>query len=48
MLCHLCNAMIGCAREDPAILLAGAAYLRAEAPSAAVSAPSRDVIQAVR
>ena len=28
LLCDLCNTMIGYAREDPAILLAGAAYLR--------------------
>lgn len=39
LLCHLCNAMIGCAREDPALLLAGAAYLRAhEAADALVAA----------
>ncbi|HEX6796635.1 MAG TPA: endonuclease domain-containing protein [Ktedonobacterales bacterium] len=49
LLCHLCNAMIGCAREDPAILLAGAAYLRThEAPATALSAPQRDVTQAAR
>lgn len=30
LLCHLCNAMIGCAREEPAILLAALAYLHAE------------------
>jgi hypothetical protein len=28
LLCHLCNAMIGCAREDAAILAAGIGYLR--------------------
>ena len=28
LLCHLCNAMIGCACEDAGILLQGAAYLR--------------------
>ena len=27
LLCHLCNAMIGCAREDRAILTAAIAYL---------------------
>ena len=27
LLCHLCNAMIGCAREDTAILVNAAAYL---------------------
>jgi len=27
LLCHLCNAMIGCAREQPEILRRGAAYL---------------------
>ncbi len=33
LLCDLCNTMIGYAREDPAILLAGATYLRGhEAP----------------
>jgi hypothetical protein len=37
LLCHLCNAMIGCAREDPAILLASVAYLREH--SAAVTTP---------
>jgi hypothetical protein len=31
LLCHLCNAMIGCAREEIAILAAAAAYLHAEA-----------------
>ncbi|HEV2456955.1 MAG TPA: endonuclease VII domain-containing protein, partial [Ktedonobacterales bacterium] len=31
LLCHLCNAMIGCAREDVPILLHGAAYLRSYA-----------------
>jgi hypothetical protein len=31
LLCHLCNAMIGCAREDLAILACAAAYLYAEA-----------------
>jgi hypothetical protein len=30
LLCHLCNAMIGCAREDIAILASAAAYLRRE------------------
>lgn len=30
LLCHLCNAMIGCAREDIAILTAAVAYLRRE------------------
>jgi hypothetical protein len=30
LLCHLCNAMIGCAREDIAILAAAAAYLHRE------------------
>ncbi|HET8905503.1 MAG TPA: endonuclease VII domain-containing protein [Ktedonobacterales bacterium] len=30
LLCHLCNAMIGCAREDIAILVAAAAYLYRE------------------
>lgn len=30
LLCHLCNAMIGCAREDPVILTAALAYLYAE------------------
>lgn len=29
LLCHLCNAMIGCAREQPEILQRGAAYLAA-------------------
>jgi len=27
LLCHLCNAKIGCAREDLAIIAAAAAYL---------------------
>ena len=27
LLCHLCNALIGCAREDPAILSRAIAYL---------------------
>jgi hypothetical protein len=27
LLCHLCNAMIGCAREDIAILVNAAVYL---------------------
>jgi hypothetical protein len=31
LLCHLCNAMIGCAREDAAILAAGIGYLRRHA-----------------
>ncbi len=31
LLCHLCNAMIGCAREDIDILASAAAYLYAEA-----------------
>jgi hypothetical protein len=31
LLCHLCNAMIGCAREEIAILASAAAYLYAEA-----------------
>jgi hypothetical protein len=31
LLCHLCNAMIGCAREGAGILLQGAAYLRSYA-----------------
>ena len=35
LLCHLCNAMIGCAREDIAILASAAAYLSAEARLAA-------------
>lgn len=30
LLCHLCNAMIGCAREDIAILMSAAAYLHRE------------------
>src|SRR6185312_16234510 len=30
LLCHLCNAMIGCAREDFTILAAAAAYLHRE------------------
>jgi len=30
LLCHLCNALIGCAREDITILVRAAAYLRAE------------------
>lgn len=30
LLCHLCNAMIGCARENTAILVAAAAYLYRE------------------
>lgn len=30
LLCHLCNAMIGCAREDLAIIAAAAAYLYRE------------------
>lgn len=30
LLCHLCNALIGCAREDIAILVRAAAYLHAE------------------
>jgi hypothetical protein len=42
LLCDLCNTMIGYAREDPAILLAGAAYPRArEAPA---ETPSRDLV----
>jgi hypothetical protein len=28
LLCHRCNIMLGMAREDPAALEAGAAYLR--------------------
>lgn len=36
LLCHLCNAMIGCARERIDILTAAAGYLYAEAhPEAA-------------
>jgi hypothetical protein len=31
LLCHLCNAMIGCAREEIAILASAAAHLHAEA-----------------
>lgn len=30
LLCHLCNAMIGCAREDIAILVSAVAYLQRE------------------
>ena len=30
LLCHLCNAMIGCAREDLDILISALAYLHAE------------------
>ncbi len=30
LLCHLCNAMIGCAREDIAILTSAVAYLHRE------------------
>ena len=30
LLCHLCNAMIGCAREDLGIIAAAAAYLYRE------------------
>ena len=30
LLCHLCNAMIGCAHEDTAILLSGVTYLQRE------------------
>lgn len=30
LLCHLCNAMIGCARESSDILVRAAAYLYAE------------------
>jgi len=30
LLCHLCNAMIGCAREDVAILTSAVAYLQRE------------------
>lgn len=30
LLCHLCNALIGCAREDIDILVSAAAYLHAE------------------
>jgi Recombination endonuclease VII len=30
LLCHLCNAMIGCAREDIAILTSAVAYLQRE------------------
>ncbi|MGH2516458.1 MAG: endonuclease VII domain-containing protein, partial [Ktedonobacterales bacterium] len=30
LLCHLCNAMIGCARESADILVSAAAYLYAE------------------
>ncbi|HLJ81904.1 MAG TPA: endonuclease VII domain-containing protein [Ktedonobacterales bacterium] len=30
LLCHLCNAMIGCARESSDILIRAAAYLYAE------------------
>lgn len=30
LLCHLCNAMIGCARESAEILVSAAAYLHAE------------------
>ncbi len=30
LLCHLCNAMIGCAREDTAILTSAVAYLQRE------------------
>jgi hypothetical protein len=30
LLCHLCNAMIGCARESSEILVRAAAYLHAE------------------
>lgn len=31
LLCHLCNVMLGNARDDPSILLAGADYLRQHA-----------------
>lgn len=43
LLCDLCNTMIGYAREDPAILLAGAAYLCVhEAPGAAATEMPND------
>lgn len=41
LLCHLCNAMIGCAREDINILASAAAYLHRE------QHPERENIQAV-
>ena len=40
LLCHLCNAMIGCAREDLAIIAAAAAYLYRE------QHPERDDVRA--
>lgn len=41
LLCHLCNAMIGCAREDIAILTAAVAYLHRE------QHPEREGVRAV-
>lgn len=41
LLCHLCNAMIGCAREDIAILTAAVAYLHRE------QHPARESVRAV-
>jgi Recombination endonuclease VII len=40
LLCHLCNAMIGCAREDIAILTSAVAYLQREQQRV----PTRDLI----
>jgi len=37
LLCHLCNAMIGCAGEDIAILTSAVAYLQREEHSEAES-----------
>ena len=36
--CHLCNALIGCAREDEAILAQAIAYLQMEMARAAMEA----------
>lgn len=40
LLCHLCNAMIGCAREDIAILTSAVAYLQRE------QRPEREAVRA--
>ncbi len=45
LLCHLCNAMIGCAREDIDILASAAAYLYAEAHPEAVPVRARIAIE---
>lgn len=45
LLCHLCNAMIGCAREEIAILASAAAYLHAEMHPDAGTARARIVFE---